>query len=334
MIGQTVGAYRILERLGSGEMGDVYLADDLQLERRVALKCPSDEWLSQPYARKRLHREARAAARLKHPNIAAVYDVLDVDDRPVIVMEYVEGEGLSACLRRQRLSVEQAVQIGIQIADAVAEAHSNGVLHRDLKPGNIRLTPDGRVKVLDFGLAKVRPPPLEPATRPTIESSLTEAGQMLGTPGYAAPEQLTGKTADQRSDIFAVGVNLFEMLAGRLPFPGSDPMSLALATVTEPAPSVRTLNSTVPAALASIVARALEKNPKERFQTAAQLAGELRRVAVVLAERPTIAIEDAWTTANPPVQAPSVRLSPRLVGGAVAGLIVILGIVAGIKSCP
>lgn len=331
MIGHVVGPYQIVARLGSGGMGDVYLADDPRLERKVALKCPSDEWLSQPDARERLRREARAAARLKHDNIAAIYDVLDVDDRPFIVMEYVEGKGLNECLRHERLSVEQALQIGIQIADAVAEAHTNGVLHRDLKPGNIRLTTSGRVKVLDFGLAKVKPVRAEVGERPSIEASLTVAGQMLGTPGYAAPEQLTGRTADQRSDIFAIGVILFEMLTGRLPFSGADPMSVALSTVTDPAPSVRTLNHAVPLALAGIISRALEKNPKERFPTSASLAAELRRVAGSLAERPTTTIAESWAPANPPVAPPTVRLSPRLVGGVVAGILAILGLVAGMQ---
>lgn len=312
-------------------MGEVYLAEDPRLDRKVALKCPSHEWLTQPDARERLHREARAAARLKHPNIAAVYDVLDVDDRPYIVMEYVEGESLSARLRRGRLPVEHAVQIALQMAEAVADAHANGVLHRDLKPGNVCLTRDGRVKVLDFGLAKMRPVHADPASPPSIESSLTEAGQLLGTPGYAAPEQLTGKTADQRSDVFALGVILFEMVTGRLPFSGADPMSLALATVTEPAPSVCMLTPAAPPELAAAVAHALEKNPKERFHSAARFATELRRIAASLGERPTLAVEEAWTAANPPAHAPTVRLSTRLAAGVLAGLLVIAGIILAMQ---
>ena len=331
MIGHSVGPYRVLERLGAGGMGEVYLAEDPRLERKVALKCPSHEWLSQPDARERLHREARAAARLTHPNIAAVYDVLDVGDRPYIVMEYVEGESLSMRLRRGRLPVEQAVQIALQIAEAVADAHANGVLHRDLKPGNVCVTRDGRVKVLDFGLAKMRPVQADPSSPPSLEASLSQAGQLLGTPGYAAPEQLTGKTADQRSDVFALGVILFEMVTGRLPFTGTDAMSLALATVTEPAPSVRALTSAAPPELAAAVAHALEKNPRERFQSAAHFAAELRRIAVTLGERPTMAVEEAWTPANPPAHAPTVRLSRRLAAGTLAGVIVIAGIIAGMR---
>src|SRR5688572_289916 len=162
VIGQQVGPYAVLQRLGGGGMGEVYLAEDTRLGRRVALKRPSDAFLSAPDARERLHREASAAGRLTHPNIAAVYDVLDVDNYPYIVMEYVEGENLSAILARGPLSVERALDLGLQIADALVAAHSRGVIHRDLKPGNISVTADGIAKVLDFGIAKrPRPGPSE-----------------------------------------------------------------------------------------------------------------------------------------------------------------------------
>ena len=154
MIGQQVGPYAVVERLGVGGMGEVYLAEDTRLGRRVALKRPSESFLSAPDARERLHREASAAGRLTHPNIAAVYDVLDVDAYPYIVMEYVEGESLATVLARGPLSVERALDLGLQIADGLAAAHARGVIHRDLKPGNISVTADGIAKVLDFGIAK------------------------------------------------------------------------------------------------------------------------------------------------------------------------------------
>src|SRR5262245_57645156 len=154
VIGRKVGPYAVVERLGGGGMGEVYLAEDTRLGRRVALKRPSDSFLSAPDARDRLHREASAAGRLTHPNIAAVYDVLDVDAHPYIVMEYVEGENLSTTLVRGPLGIERALDLGLQIADALTAAHARGVIHRDLKPGNISVTPDGIAKVLDFGIAK------------------------------------------------------------------------------------------------------------------------------------------------------------------------------------
>ncbi len=285
-------------------MGDVYLAEDPRLQRKVALKRPSDEWVTRPEARARLRREAQAVARLHHPNIAAIFDVLDADGHPYIVMEYVDGESLAACLRHGRLPVGRAVEIGIGVAEAVAEAHAHGVLHRDLKPANVCLTRDGRVKVLDFGLARVRATPAHPAVS-SLEQSLEEADRFVGTPGYAAPEQLTGGTTDQRSDIYAIGVLLFEMATGRLPFSGRDPLALALQTLTEPAPDAHAVDARVPPELSSVIARALEKNPDARHLSAAHLLAELRRIRSRLAEQPTAAASAVWGAANPPAPRPA-----------------------------
>ena len=191
----------------------MFLAEDPRLDRRVALKRPSDEWLSAPDAQVRLHREARAAARLTHPNIAAIYDVLDHDGHPYIVMEYVPGESLAARLRRGPLPIVQAVEIGSQLADALADAHEHGVVHRDLKPGNVTLMPNGCVKILDFGLAKTRALTRDAQGRSDPES-LVGAGQFAGTPGYSAPEQYSGGPVDQRSDLFSLGVLLYEIVTG------------------------------------------------------------------------------------------------------------------------
>ncbi|MCA1563898.1 MAG: serine/threonine protein kinase, partial [Acidobacteria bacterium] len=286
LTGQSIGPYRVLLKLGSGGMGDVYLAEDVRLGRRVALKSPSDTWLASPDARARLHREARAAAQLNHPNIAAIYDVLDLDERPHIVMEYVEGETLSARVRRGRLPVPLAVDIGLQLAEALASAHEHGVIHRDLKPGNVVITPDGRVKILDFGLAKFRAAP-RPDDLAAGPPSLTTAGQLLGTPGYTSPEQLVGKPADPRSDIYSAGALLFELLTGRAPFEGDDAMALALATITSEPPAVRAFNPAVPEALEAIVRRAMAREARDRFQSALHLRAELTRVAASLSEQPT-----------------------------------------------
>src|SRR5688572_24443216 len=197
VIGQRVGPYAVVERLGGGGMGEVYLAEDTRLGRRVALKRPSESFLSAPDARERLHREASAAGRLTHPNIAAIYDVLDVDAYPYIVMEYVEGESLSTVLGRGPLSVERALDLGLQVADALATAHARGVIHRDLKPGNISVTADGLAKVLDFGIAKgPGPGSSQPSAATAPLNTITVAGQVMGTPGYSSPEQMVGAGAD------------------------------------------------------------------------------------------------------------------------------------------
>jgi serine/threonine-protein kinase len=279
VIGQRVGPYAVLQRLGGGGMGEVYLAEDTRLGRHVALKRPSEEWLSLPDARERLHREASAAGRLTHPNIAAIYDVLDVDSQPYIVMEYVEGESLARVLRRGALPLDNAVAVGTEIAEALAAAHAKGIVHRDLKPANISLTPDGHAKVLDFGLAK------GPARKEASSQGLTTItvpGQAMGTPGYSSPEQLVGAPADPRDDIYSLGVVLYELLTGRRPFDGTDSLELAMATMTKTPPPAHQVNPTVPEAISAIVARAMARDRGDRYQSAEQLRTELRRLTHAL----------------------------------------------------
>ena len=279
MIGTSLGPYEVLARLGAGGMGEVYLAYDARLDRRVALKSPSDEWLTDPEARPRLQREARAAARLSHPNIAAVYDVLEADGRPFIVMEYVEGETLASLLARGRLPLERALALGISLCDALAAAHASGVIHRDLKPGNVMITPAGAVKVLDFGLAKT--PGTEPLT------AITTTGRVMGTPGFVAPEQLLGRPATARSDVYSAGAILFELLCGSSPWAAADSESAALLA---PPPRLDDVAADVPPDLADVVARALEPEPSRRLESAASLAAELRRVAGRVQAKTTTAI--------------------------------------------
>jgi tetratricopeptide (TPR) repeat protein len=276
-----VGPYRVLDTLGSGGMGDVFLAEDTRLGRRVALKRPSQAWLSIPDARARLHREASAAATLTHPHIAAIYDVLDVGSEPYIVMEYVEGESLARALGRGRLPVEQAVHVGLQLADALVAAHGKGVVHRDLKPGNVCMTPEGEVKILDFGLASARTPVGGSAAR------LTVPGQFMGTPGYSSPEQLSGAPASPGDDIYALGVLLFEVLTGRRPFEAGNALDLAVATMTRTAPAVHELNPAVPRELSALVGRALSRDARDRIPSAAAFQADLRRVAEALTSGPT-----------------------------------------------
>ena len=280
MIGQRVGPYAVLQRLGGGGMGEVYLAEDTRLGRHVALKRPSEAWLSMPDARERLHREASAAGRLNHPNIAAIYDVLDVDSQPYIVMEYVEGESLARVLRRGALPLDNAIAVGTEIAEALAAAHAKGIVHRDLKPANISLTPDGHAKVLDFGLAKG--PAAKEASAQGGLGTITVPGQVMGTPGYSSPEQLVGAPADPRDDVYSLGVVLYELLTGRRPFDGNDSLELAMATMTKTPPPVHQVNPAVPEAISAIVARAMARDRDDRYKSADQLRTELRRLTHAL----------------------------------------------------
>ena len=264
-------------------MGEVYLAEDPRLGRRVALKRPSESFLSAPDARERLHREASAAGRLSHPNIAAVYDVLDVDAYPYIVMEYVEGESLSTVLARGPLSVERALDLGLQIADALAAAHARGVIHRDLKPGNISVTADGIAKVLDFGIAKGPGPGSSQSSAATAPlNTITGPGQTMGTPGYSSPEQMVGAPADPRDDIYSLGVVLYEVLTGRRPFEGADALELAVATMTKTAPLPHQVNPAVPPQVSQVIARAIARARDDRYGSAVDLREELRRVSRTL----------------------------------------------------
>jgi serine/threonine-protein kinase len=251
-------------------MGEVYLAEDPRLRRKVALKTVPDANRTEE-ARKRLRSEARAAARLTHPNVAAVYDVVEADNAVHVVMEYVVGETLARRVREKPLPVEDALDVGIQLAEALAEAHAAGVIHRDLKSNNVMLTPDGRAKVLDFGLARMS------ATVGEWDASSSgepfDEGRIVGTPAYMAPELFAGQPADARSDIYSLGVTLFEALTGRRPFQGPH---LAAAVVSEPTPRASQFNDAVTPSLDAVVAHAMARNRAERFGSAAELAAALR----------------------------------------------------------
>jgi serine/threonine protein kinase/tetratricopeptide (TPR) repeat protein len=324
VIGQKVGPYAVVERLGGGGMGEVYLAEDTRLGRRVALKRPSESFLSAPDARERLHREASAAGRLTHPNIAAVYDVLDVDAYPYIVMEYVEGENLSTVLARGPLGVERTLDLGLQIADALAAAHARGVIHRDLKPGNVSLTADGIAKVLDFGIAKGPDPGSSHASAATgTLNAITEAGQVMGTPGYSSPEQMVGAAADPRDDIYSLGVVLYEALTGRPPFQGGDALELAVATMTKTAPLPHQVNPSVPPEISLVIARAIARGRDDRYGSARELSGELRRVSRALSASVTGPIS---TTSTVPIDRPVWRRAWLIVLLVIASWALLLGL--------
>lgn len=280
---RSIGPYRVVGTLGAGGMGEVFLAEDTRLGRKVALKRPSDRYLASPEARQRLQREARVVAKFNHPHIAAIYDVLDDDDRPCIVMEYVDGRTLSTVLKDGPLPVERALEIGVQIADALTAAHQHGVVHRDLKPANVCLTAGGQVKVLDFGIARALP-----AAGASEEfTAVTSEGQIVGTPGYMAPEQLMGYTGDERSDLFSFGVVLFELLTGHPPYEQANRADRALAMLTGPVPSARAINPAVPETIDRLVQQAMSRTPDGRPLSAAAMKRELDAAVRQFTTQPT-----------------------------------------------
>jgi serine/threonine protein kinase/tetratricopeptide (TPR) repeat protein len=275
--GDSIGPYQIREKLGSGGMGEVFLCLDTRLQRMVALKCLTNRDAGDDD--NNILREARAAARLTNPHIASVYDVLEYEGRAFIVMEYVEGESLRTRLLRSSLSPDLAIAIGLQLADALCAAHTQGVIHRDLKPSNIQLMQDGTVKVLDFGVAKVIPRVEGVTEAPTTRR--TGAGgrsDSPGTPVYMSPEQLIGGRVDTRSDIYSLGVVLFEMVTGRRPYIETDAVALAVAMTTSRPPPPDAIDPRVPRRLSSVIVKALQHEPFNRYQSARELGDALQEL--------------------------------------------------------
>src|SRR5918995_1338606 len=255
---QEVGPYRVVRPLGKGGMGTVLLAEDTRLGRQVALKTVSGADADTAYSRAQLLREARAAAALSHPNIAAVHDVLDDKGQVVIVFEYIEGDTLATRLEKGRLSLDSAIAIGLQLTEALRAAHDRGIIHRDLKPANIAIARDGVVKVLDFGIARTLP------REASADTNVRTTASFTGTIGYASPEQCLGQRADARADIFSLGVVLYEMLTGERPFPGREATTVVRAMLEREAPHVSTVVSGVPAHLDDLLSRALSREPARR----------------------------------------------------------------------
>jgi eukaryotic-like serine/threonine-protein kinase len=273
VIGRTLSHYRIEDRLGAGGMGVVYLARDLALGRLAALKLLPAE--SDPAARQRLLREAQACARLQHPGIATYYEAGDEGGEVFVAMEYVRGRTLRDVLRDGPLSPERALAVGGTLLEALAHAHAAGVLHRDVKPENVMIADDGRVKLLDFGLAKRLAPEGQGVDQPTL-SLLTTEGAIVGTPGFLAPEQLRGDAVDERVDLFAVGALLYEAVAGAPAFPGATPMARVAATLSaSPAPLAPARG---PAGIERVLARALAREPERRYASAGEFLADLRRL--------------------------------------------------------
>ncbi len=281
MIGQTISHYRILEQIGAGGMGVVYKAHDSRLDRALALKFLPDELAQQPKALERFRREARAASALNHPGICTIYDIGEQDGRAFIAMEFIDGETLRSHIHGQALPLEEILKLGIEIAEALDAAHSGGIIHRDIKPANIFVTKRGQAKVLDFGLAKPVPKLLASADAGLGDETSdfnSIVGVISGTPSYMSPEQVRGDELDPRSDIFSLGLVLYEMATGRQAFGGGTGGAIIEAVLTRMPVSARSINPDIPPRLEAIIDKALHKDRSQRYQHAAEMLADLQRL--------------------------------------------------------
>src|SRR5580658_4101020 len=326
--GTKLGPYEIQSPLGAGGMGEVYRALDTRLDRIVAIKVLASHLSSSPELKQRMEREARAISSLNHPHICHLYDIGLQDSTDYLVMEFLEGETLAERLRKGAMPMSEILNIGISIAEALAVAHRQGIVHRDLKPGNIMLT-QGGAKLMDFGLAKPllptaggsgTPPSftaMQTQSGPSPLSPLTTVGSIVGTIQYMSPEQIEGKEADARSDIFAFGAVLYEMAAGKRPFEGKSQISLASSILEKDPEPISALKPQTPTAFEHVVTTCLQKNPEERYQTAHDIKLELRWIAT---EKPPAPV--AAPTETAPTRSPLVWVVAAVVAA-------VLGVAAG-----
>ncbi len=286
LIPQSISHYQILDKLGAGGMGEVYLAEDTALRRRVAIKFLNQELMSEERAKKRFLREAHIAAALDHPNICGIHEIGEEGGRRFAVMQYVEGETLDERSRNNTILLVEVLQIAVQIVNAIAEAHDHGIIHRDIKPQNIIINSHGHLKVLDFGLSKVISSVNHPEAK--TQSLLSQSGMVIGTMPYMSPEQVLGEELDFRSDLFSFGILLYELVTGEHPFERPAGVSTISAILSHDPPPLRALKPTTPQALDEIVDRCLKKKREERYQSARQLLTDLKSLAGDVSQEETV----------------------------------------------
>ncbi|HEX3130155.1 MAG TPA: protein kinase [Thermoanaerobaculia bacterium] len=328
LIGRTILQYRILERLGAGGMGEVYLAKDLRLRRKVALKFLSPEQAGRPTFLDRFRLEARAAAALQHPNIVTIYAVEEADGLPFLALEFVEGSTLEDLIPPGGMQLDRMLRIAVQLADALRAAHEHGVIHRDIKPRNLMIDSGERLKVLDFGISKRLPAEDQPTLvggEPT--EALTREGQILGTVSYMSPEQLQGLPLDPRSDLFSAGVVLYQMATGRLPLHSSSPAEQMIKMLEERVPLPGVVRAGLPRRFDEIVGRCLERDPRQRYQSARVLRDDLEALA-----RDPVSSPHIPTLPEPPAPRPPLR--KLAIGGLLAALVLLAGASGLIRRQP
>ncbi len=318
MIGRTLSHYRITGKLGAGGMGEVYLATDTQLERRVALKVLPAEVAADPERLGRLQREAKALAALDHPNIVGVFSIEEAEGVHFLTMAHIEGKTLEEVIPPGGLPTKRFFELAVPLADAIRAAHESGIVHRDLKPSNIMIDREGRLRVLDFGLARIESQPASPDMSQLSTQAMTRVGAVLGSYPYMSPEQIEGKVADARSDIFSMGVVLYRMATGERPFQGDTAASLISSILRDTPPLVTETRKNLPGQLGRIIRRCLEKNPNRRIQSAQDLRRELQDLAQ------EVASGRAWTVRATPTDGFSRTATRRLAAVAVVGALVIL----------
>ncbi|MCU0573043.1 MAG: protein kinase [Syntrophobacteraceae bacterium] len=309
------GRYRIIKELGKGSMGVVYQAHDPQIDRAVALKVLRPDRVDSEAFVHRFIKEAKAVGRLSHPNIVVVYDIGEDHGTVYISMEYLEGKPLSEVLKERSLSLSQALRIGIQVSDALDYAHRKGIVHRDIKPSNIIVQSDDSVKITDFGIARIEDP---------LATQQTQAGEILGTPAYMAPEQVLGQPVDGRSDLFSLGVILYELTAGQRPFSGESLITM-FRSITEDTPrEPLELNPSLPRDFSRVVLKSLAKEPRNRFSSGRDLSEALRHSLKLVEPAPAVFPTSTIEGRRRPIPLPMILVALAVVAGLVAGSVFLM----------